>query len=231
MLNTLIPKKILFIVLTTLILFSNQSFANAIKKEAGVIESIKGEAWASQESLPKRALSSRSVVYENDLVKTGKDSSLTIMFKDKSKFNLGSESVFLIDKFSYKKSDDEDGITVKILRGSFKFISGLIAKKKPKAMTVGTSVATIGIRGTHVAGEVTATSAKIVLMEKEDPTAANKIEVFNEFGSVSIDEPGYGTEIPDAFSPPSPIRRMRLQTINNLTRSIQRVNTPRPRIR
>lgn len=233
MLNTHRPKNILFIALTTLILFSNQSFADAIKKEAGVIENIKGEAWASQESLPKRALSARSVVYENDVVKTGKDSSLTIVFKDKSKFDLGPESQFLIDKFSFKKADDEDGITVKILRGSFKFISGLIAKKKPKAMTVGTSVATIGIRGTHVAGEVTATSAKVVLMEKEDPTAANKIEVFNEFGSVSIDEPGYGTEIPDEFSPPSPIRRMRLQTTTNIMRSlqsIQRVNTPRPRM-
>lgn len=167
----------------------------------------------------------------NDVVKTGKNSSVTIIFKDKTEFNPGSESELLISKFRYKKSDDEDSITVKMLRGSFRFISGLIARKKPKAMTVGTSVATIGIRGTHVAGEIDATSAKIMLMEKEDPTAANKIEVFNEFGSVTIDEAGYGTEIPDAFSPSSPVRHMRLQTINSLTRSIQRVNTPRPRMR
>ncbi|MCZ6802588.1 MAG: hypothetical protein O7D86_01265 [Proteobacteria bacterium] len=60
----------------------------------------------------------------------------------------------------------------------------------------------------------------------------NKIEVYNEFGSVIIDEAGYGTEIPDEFSPPSPPRRMRLRTITNLMRSlqsIQRINTPRPR--
>jgi FecR-like protein len=230
MLNTLTLKKHLFLALALLVLFSNQSFAAAIK-ESGIIESLKGEAWASQENLPKRSLSKRSVVYENDVVNTGKDSSLTIIFKDKTEFNLGSESNLLISKFRYKKSDDEDGITVKMLRGSFRFISGLIAKKKPKSMTVGTSVATIGIRGTHVAGEVEETSARIMLMEKEDQTAANKIEVFNEFGSVTIDEAGYGTEIPDEFSPPSPVRRMRLQTINNLTRSIQRINTPRPRVR
>ncbi len=213
-----------------LTLASGLSYANVVK-EAGTIESIDGEAWASQENLPKRKLTDRSVVYEGDLVKTGKKSSLTILFKDETKFILGSKSDFLVSKFKYKKSDDEDGITVKMLRGSFRFISGLIAKKKPKAMTMRTSVATVGIRGTHVAGEVEATSAKIVLMEKEDPTATNKIEVYNEFGSVTIDEAGYGTEIPDQYSPPSPVRRMRLQSINNLTRSIQRVNRPRPRVR
>jgi len=231
MLNTFIQKKHLFITLALLTILSNASFANVVK-ESGIIEKINGEAWASQENLPKRTLKEKSVVYENDVIKTAKDTSLTILFKDKSRFDLGPESEFLIDKFNYKKSNEEDSITVRILRGSFKFISGLIAKKKPNAMTVGTSVATIGIRGTHVAGEISATSAKIVLMEKEDPTAANKIVVFNEFGSVTIDEAGYGTEIPDEFSPPSPIRRMRLQTTTNIMRSlqsIQRVNTPRPR--
>jgi FecR-like protein len=230
MLKTTIQKKYLFMALALLALFSSTSFA-ADLKESAIIENIKGEAWASHPDLPKRALSEKSVVYENDEIKTGKDSSLTILFKDKTKFDIGSESSLLISKFIYKNSENEDGITVKVLKGTFRFLSGFIAKKKPKAMAVGTSVATIGIRGTHVAGEVEPTSARIVLMEKEDPTAANKIEVFNEFGSVTIDEAGYGTEIPDEFSPPSPVRRMRLQSINNLTRSIQRVNTPRPRPR
>jgi len=206
------------------------SYADVIK-EAGTIESINGEAWASQENLPQRELSERSVVYVGDEITTGKNSSVVVLFKDKTTFQLGSEANFLITSFTYKKSEDEDGLGVKILKGTFRFVSGLIAKKKPKAMAVKTSVATIGIRGTHVAGEVEDTSARIVLMEKEDPTSANKIEVFNDFGSVTIDEAGYGTEIPDQYSPPSPVRRMRLQSINNLTRSIQRANTPRPRMR
>lgn len=222
-------KKHLFLILALLTLLSNASFADVIK-ESGIIESIKGNAWASQPSLPERTLSERSVVYENDVIKTGKESSLKIVFKDNTAFDLGAESNLLISKFRFKTAE-EDSLTVKILRGSFRFISGFIARENPRSMTVGTSVATIGIRGTHVAGEVDATSAKIMLLEKEDPSASNKIEVYNQFGSVTIDEAGYGTEIPDEFSPPSPVRRMRLQTINNLTRSIQRANTPRPRPR
>ena len=69
-------------------------------------------------------------------------------------------------------------------------------------------------------------------MEPDDTSRKTAIVVSNNYGSVTVDEPGYGTEVPDEFSPPSPPRRMRLQTINNLTRSIQssqRVNLPRPR--
>ena len=101
-------------------------------------------------------------------------------------------------------------------------------------MEISTAVATIGIRGTQVVGEADATSATIILIEPEDKSRKSAIDVYNDFGKVSIDEPGYGTEIPDANSPPSPPRRMRLSTINNLTRSLQnvnRVNVPRPRVR
>ena len=230
MLNISIPIKYLFLTLIVLALSANQSFADVII-ESGTIENIKGDAWANQPNQAQRALSKRSVVYENDVVKTGEKSSLSILFKDNTKFDLGPETDLLITKFRYKKSVEEDSVSMKILKGSFRFISGLIAKKEPKSMRVGTAVATIGIRGTHVAGEVEPTSARIILMEAEDQSASNKIEVFNSFGSVIIDEPGYGTEIPDEFSPPSPPRRMRLQTINNLMRSLQRINTPRPRIR
>ncbi|MCZ6803561.1 MAG: hypothetical protein O7D86_06445 [Proteobacteria bacterium] len=77
-------------------------------------------------------------------------------------------------EFRYKKADEEDSISMKILKGSFRFISGLISKKKPRSMSVGITVATIGIRGTHVAGEVDPTSARIVLMELDDPSAPIK---------------------------------------------------------
>jgi len=98
--------------------------------------------------------------------------------------------------------------------------------------SINTAVATRGIRGTNVVGEADATSATIILIESEDTSRKAIIEVSNSFGTVTIDEPGYGTEIPDEFSPPSPPRRMRLQTINNLMRSMQsirRINMPRPR--
>jgi hypothetical protein len=98
-------------------------------------------------------------------------------------------------------------------------------------MKVSVSVATIGIRGTHVEGEVTErqvkdgqtvdASAKVALLEPEGADPHNAIIVENKFGSVVVDKPGYGTEIPDEKSPPSPVQRMQLRTIDNVLRAIR----------
>jgi len=65
------------------------------------------------------------------------------------------------------------------------------------------------------------TSAKVALLEPEGSDMRSAIVVENQFGSVVIDKPGYGTEIPDEKSPPSPVKRMQLRTIDNLLRVLR----------
>lgn len=198
---------------------------------AGKIASLKGDVTATLNG-ETRNLSKGDNVYANDMIATQDDSLAEIEFVDDSNFILGPESEFQIDEFSYNKPNQENKFSTKLVKGAFRFVTGLIARYKPDSMEVSTAVATIGIRGTTVAAMTTATTATIVLEEPEDETRKTAIEVSNEFGSVYIDQPGYGTEVPDEFSPPSPARRMRLNTVNNLMRSlqsIQRINIPRPR--
>lgn len=198
---------------------------------AGKIETLKGDVTATLAG-ETRTLSKGDSVYANELITTKAKALAEIEFADESNFILGPNSEFKIDKFSYNKPNTENKISTKLVKGAFRFVTGLIARYKPDSMEISTAVATIGIRGTTVAVEAEATSATVVLEEPEDKSRKTAIEVSNEFGSVYIDEPGYGTEIPDQFSPPSPARRMRLRTVNNLMRSlqsIQRVNIPRPR--
>jgi len=205
------------------------SYANT---EIGVVKEISGTAFAKLPAEDKRQLSIGDNIYESDLITTEKKSSIGLQLKDDTVFKLGPEARLLAIKFKYQKDKENDSVTVKILQGTFRFVTGIIAKKRPEAMNVETAVATIGIRGTNVVGEADATSATIILIESEDSSRKASIEVSNSFGTVTIDEPGYGTEIPDEFSPPSPPQRMRLQTINNLMRSMQsirRINMPRPR--
>ncbi|HSR62836.1 MAG TPA: FecR family protein [Gammaproteobacteria bacterium] len=199
---------------------------------AGNIKDVRGTAWAQTGDEPARKLEKGSPVYEKDVIRTESESSVEILFKDDTRFLLGTDTEMSISEFIYGDTERENSFSTRILKGTFRFITGLLAKNKPDAMEVNTSVATIGIRGTHVGGQADATSSTIILLEPENGTPGTSIQVSNTFGSVTIDEPGYGTEIPDEFSPPSPPRRMRMQTINNIMRSIQsiqRINTPRPR--
>ncbi len=222
--------KVLSLVLLVL-LSGGYNLALAVEMAANV-EAMRGEAWAKSTGERFRSLTKNAPVYSGDRIKTAKNSSLKLLFKDKSKFEIGPETNMLIDEFSFEAPAKKSVFSTSIFSGVFRFVTGLIAKKGPKAMGVRLPVATIGIRGTNVVGEATATSAKVILVEPEGEARPTSIVVANNFGSVVIDEPGFGTEVPDEHSPPSPPRRMRLKTINNLMRSfqaLQRIRVPRVR--
>ena len=206
------------------------STATLAKEVAGKIIHLKGTAWV-QAGQARKSLDTGSIIYAGDQLRTGRKSSLHMRFLDDTLFTLGPRAKLNID--SYDERDTAvTSFAASILQGAFRFVSGLLAKKKPNSFKVRTTVGTIGIRGTHVAGEVferqetdagiVESSARIMLLEDEDDKGeASAIVVSNEYGSVLIDEPGYGTEIPDEHSPPSPVRRMQLRSINNLLRAIR----------
>ncbi len=223
--------KILPLIMTSL-LVADPGYAS---EAAGKVSHLKGKAWV-QQGVAKNPLKTGSVIYAGDKIRTGKRTNLQMRFIDKTFFALGPEASMNIDGYD-EAEDAETSFATSILKGAFRFVSGLLAKKEPKKVRVRVSVGTIGIRGTDVAGEVferresddgvLEASAKVMLLEDEDGKET-AIEVFNEYGSVLIDKPGYGTEIPDEHSPPSPIRRMQIRTINNLMRAIR--NTARRKL-
>lgn len=211
---------------------------------AGDITRITGDAVAQARASDgsMRKLERGAAIYSGDTISTGADTTLDILFADGSRFSVGQRSTFVVDQFVYNK-DGGDRFHTHILKGLFRFVSGLIAKSQSRDMTVGVSVATIGIRGTHVQGEVTErqvldgvtvdASAKVMLLEPEEDKPTSII-VSNEYGSVVVDQPGYGTEIPDEKSPPSPVRKMQLHTLDTLQRamrnSVRQSGSARPRM-
>ena len=219
----------IFFISVFLLLFNSSAYA---EEKAGKVLKSKGKVSAQIEGQDQRSLRLGKPIYVKDKVVTEKDSNATLLFTDKTRFELGPESILIVNQYLFNNNPEQDSSSVEVAKGTLRFVSGLVAKEKPEAVEVNTSVATIGIRGTNVVGQVDETSATIILDNPEESGQKTAIEVSNSFGSVTIDEPGYGTEIPDAYSPPSPPRRMSVQTINNLTRSlqsIQRMNIPRPR--
>ncbi len=178
-----------------------------------------------------RKLAPGDPVHVGERISTGAGTGMQIEFTDKARFILGPNSGFEVEKYRQaKEGAEEEAFHSRVFKGGFRFVSGLIAKSKGHKMTVSVSVATIGIRGTHVEGEVTErqekngvtvdASAKVALLEPEEREQTS-IEVSNDFGSVVIDKPGYGTVIPDEKSPPSPVRKMQLRTIENIQRALR----------
>ncbi|GEM_PF-508199 len=198
-------------------------------ESVGRAEVVNGTVTATLDA-QTRTLSKGDPVYQGDQLATAADGALMVIFRDETKFVLWHNTRMNVEQFADRQG--EEGFSARIVKGAFRFVSGLVAKRKPSAMQVKlAATATIGIRGTHVGGEIEGESATVVLLEPEDEPRATAITVFNDFGRVDITEPGYGTNVPDAHSPPSPVQRMRLRNIENLMhimQSIQRTNLPHP---
>lgn len=192
------------------------------------VAQLSGEAQARLPGAEARNLQVGSEIFVGDRVTTGRNALARLGFTDNTQVYLGAQAEFVVEQFDARQ--DEPAFVAEIGKGVFRVVTGLIAKLRPQAVRIVTPVSTIGIRGTNFGGEVTFSSATIVLLEPEEAGLRTGIEVYNSFGSVTIDEPGFGTEVPDANSPPSPPRRMRLQAIDNLMRTltnIQRIQIPR----
>lgn len=205
--------------------------AGAAAPSIGRVAQLTGEqvGYAQAPGAPARKLAAGDPVFAAERIRTGAGTALQIEFTDNSRFTLGPNAEFEISR--YNQAPGEEAFYSRVLKGAFRFVTGLIAQKERKSVQVGVVVATIGIRGTHFEGEVSErqekdgqpvdASARVVLLEPENAGAGNAIVVENKFGSVVIDQPGYGTEIPDEKSPPSPVRRMQLRTLDNLLRVIR----------
>lgn len=207
--------------------------ASAIAK----VTQLEGQAWAYGEGVPMRSLAEDDEVSRMAKIITGKNATLTLEFTDGTQLVLGAKTSIRLDQYDFQPRQaaaDDDGLfsfSTSILSGVVRTVTGAIAKARPRSVRFKTTVATIGIRGTHFTAEVQDTSATVILLAQENGSPNNAIEVSNQFGKVEIDEAGYGTEIPDATSPPSPPRKMTMSsTMNRILRSsqtIRRVIVPR----
>ncbi|NNM83129.1 MAG: FecR domain-containing protein [Burkholderiales bacterium] len=100
---------------------------------------------ASHRSFPLE----RGMELENGtLVATGRGSRLEMKFRDGLTVILGENTAFRIDDYVYvRNAPVKDKVSLTLLKGSLRVITGLIGKLKPDAFILKTNTATLGVRG------------------------------------------------------------------------------------
>ena len=108
-------------------------------------------------------------VYQGDLVQTGADSAVGMVFTDGTAFNLSANARIELNQFVYDPNGNSNSAFISLAKGTFTFIAGKVAKTGD--MKVDTPVATMGIRGTapHVEISEDGTVHFATLVE-EEPT-------------------------------------------------------------
>jgi hypothetical protein len=211
----------------TLLLLSLLLCRQAIAEDqtAARVDALRGTAEVVATDRTVRQVNEGDTLNSGETVRVGKSSRITLKFTDGALFEIGPNGQLVVDRYIHSPEPEKSAFLTRILVGTFRVVTGLIGKHRPKSMNVGLAVATIGIRGTHFVGEAKEDSAVVILQEPEEAGRTTAVEVYNQYGSVTIDQPGYGTDIPDKFSPPSPVRRMQTTQILNVLRAT-RANPP-----
>lgn len=89
-----------------------------------------------------------------DILETGSDGSLGLVFDDDTRLSMGPDSRLEIENFIFEPGKSEFSFIVRLFKGTAVYVSGLIAKMSTKATKFITPTASIGIRGTRFAVHV-----------------------------------------------------------------------------
>lgn len=93
----------------------------------------------------RRNLALGDEIHQNELIEVGPDSIGELEFADETKMALGPGSQILLDKFVYNGAKTKGDIAVDLVKGAFRFITGVAAKPSYRIKTPG---AAITVRGT-----------------------------------------------------------------------------------
>ncbi|WP_084651388.1 FecR family protein [Ottowia thiooxydans] len=121
----------------------------------GTFKSIKGEVNLVRAEIPRPAASGDGFLTTDKLL-VGPKSAAALTLQDGTVIAVGPDSALALEKFSYDATTQEGSIAVRLLRGSLRMVTGLIAKLKPENVSVLTPTAVIGVRGTDFIVEATA---------------------------------------------------------------------------
>ncbi|MDT8989457.1 FecR family protein [Curvibacter sp. APW13] len=114
----------------------------------GRVKTLRGQATIRTQTQTVEAAVG-TPVYLGSEIRTGKDASLGLTFKDSTVLSLGADTRLTVDEYVYDPNQGQYKFGANLGKGALNYISGAIAKARPEAVSVKTPGAVIGVRGTH----------------------------------------------------------------------------------
>ena len=153
---------------------------------------VKNDVTAAYEK-DRRKLAKDDPVRQEEVIEVGDDSLGELKFKDDTKLALGPGSRMTLDKFVYDPEKTNGSIVVNLLKGTFRFITGLAAKP---AYQIKTPSASISVRGTIFDVYIKPNGSTWLLLIE------GAVEVCNDAGKCRVlDEPGKFIQVTEAPRP------------------------------
>ena len=171
----------LLVLISTALLLSRMPAVAVPGEDIGAAVKIVNLVTAEFET-DQRRLAQGDNVRQDELIEVGTDGTGEIRLRDNTQLALGPGSRLLLDEFVYKPDISGGAIVLNLVKGSFRFITGIAAKP---AYVIRTPSASITVRGTIFDVYVQTSGMSWLLLIE------GAIEVCNERGDCGLhDEPG-----------------------------------------
>ncbi|MCB9972931.1 MAG: FG-GAP repeat protein [Rhodospirillales bacterium] len=163
----------------------------------GAVKEISGDATITRADGSVEQMTLGTPVYEGDVIETGEDGAVNILFIDETEFAVSESARLAIDEYVFDPATSEGSTNFSVLRGVFVFTSGLIGRDDPDDVEIDTPVGSIGIRGTIIAGKIDAEGGDNQITVVEGAivvkNALGEVTLSTQFETVKLG--GYNSEI------------------------------------
>lgn len=122
--------------------------ARGDEAEIGMIKIVQGTAYVTGADGRSDAAVGR-ILHQNDALETGPDGAIGVTFVDNTTLSLGPNSQITLTKYVFEPRENNFAFIAEMTRGTLMWVSGLITKLSPDAVSLHTPVGTLAVRGTR----------------------------------------------------------------------------------
>lgn len=151
--------------LLCLLVIAGLQFVSALAlaaDSAGMVLSVVNGAWLERGG-QKQAVQSKDTVLVNDIVSTDGQGKVQILFNDNTVVAIGNNSSIAIADFVFDEAAKKASFSAKMTQGIARFVTGKVVERNRDGFSVKTPSATVGIRGTTFAVEVSSAGVTDVI--------------------------------------------------------------------
>ena len=160
----------------------------------GKVSRAQGETFAKAPD-GNRRLTGGAIVASDDTLVTLEDSRLAVRLVDGAELTLGANATLRVNNLVFNQADAGQSRLALFADGALRMITGKINSTTGASVQVTSPVATLAVRGTDFwTGPIDGIYGVLLL--------SGEVNVRTAGGEVTLNEPGTGTNITDAASPP-----------------------------
>lgn len=127
--------------------------AQAQTEAVGYVKNVTGDAWVTTQAQRQTARPG-TPIQQGSQLKTAPGASMGVAFKDNTVMSFGPDTELTVDEYLYAPAQNQLRLGTRLGKGTLNYVSGVIAKLKPDAVTVQTPAGIIGVRGTQFVAKV-----------------------------------------------------------------------------